>query len=65
MADFIKNINSSGTPSWIIGGVAFLFGFLAVLLVHSTVTGRQKKKNAIFSNSKNKYKDRIGKKVKY
>ena len=47
-------------------GAAVLLVLLAVFFVVRRLVQRsQRKKNAIFSNSKNKYKSRLGKKIKY
>lgn len=48
----------------ILAGCAVVL-LLAAILVRKLVLRRRRMKNAIFCNSKNKYKSRLGKKVKY
>ena len=74
MIDFVKTnltgITATGELSqsermWILGGGAAVL-VLAAWLIRKLVLRRQRRKNAIFSNSKNKYKSRLGKKnIKY
>lgn len=73
MGDLVKSnlaeiaVNGEWTQTermWALGGGVLVLLLLAGL-VRKLILRRKRMKNAIFCNSKNKYKSRLGKKIKY